>query len=286
MTRVLSRVYVLSAVFATLLIAPLLHGQAKESDVQKEIQNLRSVPAGQRPAATIKIAQDIGTLPPGLNKLKDADSLAHLSTEGDPGPQALAAVAGVLATSLRENPLTAKGSQVPEPYLELAKFARYEGVDVTFDSPLYTRANQILAENEADVQKADFTLKDLHNKKIKLSDLRGKIVLVNFWATWCPPCRLEMPYLDAIYTKFGPQGVVVLSITDEDSFKIAPLISQWSYHPPILFDTGGAVHKMFHVEGIPCTYVFDRDGKLVAEAMDERTPNQFLAMLAKAGLHP
>jgi len=285
MARFMFSVRALSAVFATLLVTPLLHGQVKESDIQKQIQNLRSVPTEQRPAATIKIAQDIGTLPPGLNKLKFADSLAHLSTEGDAGPQALAAVAGVLAASLRENPLTAKGDQVPEPYLELAKFARYEGVNVTFDGPLYVKANQMLAANEADVQKADFTLKDLHNKKIKLSDLRGKIVLVNFWATWCPPCRLEMPYLDAIYTKFGPQGVVVLSITDEDPFKVNSLIGQWNYHPPVLFDTGSAVHKMFHVEGIPCTFVFDRDGKLVAEAMDERTVNQFLAMLAKAGLH-
>jgi peroxiredoxin len=276
----------ISAFLTVLLVAPLLHSQVKESDIQRQIENLRAVPTEQRPEATIRIAQDISTLPPGLPKLKYADALAHLSTEGDPGPQALAAVAGILATSLRENPLPARGDQPPEPYIELAKLARYENVHVTLDSPLYDKANQILAANDADIQKADFTLKDLHNKKITLSELRGKVVLVNFWATWCPPCRIEMRYLDSIYTHFGAQGVVVLSITDEDPFKVNNLISQWGYHPPVLLDSGGKVHKMFHVEGIPCTFVFDRDGRLVAEAMDERTPRQFLAMLAQAGLHP
>ncbi len=280
----MTRAQIFYSALAALFAAPLLHSQVKESDIENQIRNLRSVPSEQRPAATIKIAQDISTLPPGLSRLKYADSLAHLSTEGDAGPQALAAVAGILAASLRENPLTPKGDQVPEPYIELAMFARYEGVNVTLDSPLYTKANSILAANEADIQKADFTLKDLHNKKFTLSALRGKIVMVNFWATWCPPCRLEMPSLDAIYTHFARQGVVVLSITDEEAFKVNSLISQWGYHPPVLLDTGDAVHKMFHVEGIPCTFVFDRDGKLVAEAMDERTQRQFLAMLAKAGL--
>jgi thiol-disulfide isomerase/thioredoxin len=272
------------ALLAALAAAPLLHSQVKESAIEKQIANLRSVPTEQRPEATIKIAQDISTLPPGLPKVKYADSLAHLSTEGDPGPQALAAVAGILAASLRENPLPAKGDTPPEPYIELAKFARYEGVNVTLDSPLYTKANDALAANEADIQKADFTLKDLHNKKFTLSELRGKIVVVNFWATWCPPCRIEMPTLDAIYTHFGQQ-VVVLSITDEDAFKVNGLISQWGYHPPVLLDSGSAVHKTFHIASIPETFVFDANGKLVAEAMDERTPNQFLAMLAKAGLH-
>jgi thiol-disulfide isomerase/thioredoxin len=280
----MTRAQSLSALLAALLAAPLLHSQVKESVIEKQIANLRSVPTGQRPEATIKIAQDISTLPPGLPKVKYADSLAHLSTEGDPGPQALAAVAGILAASLRENPLPAKGDQPPEPYMELAKFARYEGVNVTLDSPLYAKANEMLAANEADIQKADFTLKDLRNKKVTLSSLHGKIVMVNFWATWCPPCRIEMPYLDAIYTRFGQQ-VVVLSITDEDAFKVNSLVSQWGYHPPILLDTGSNVHKMFHVTSIPETFVFDGNGKLVAEAMDERTPDQFLAMLAKAGLH-
>ncbi len=69
--------------------------------------------------------------------------------------------------------------------------------------------------------------------------------MVNFWATWCGPCRLEMPDLDRLYSHFQPQGLVVLSISDEDSFKVASFISPTGYHPPVLLDPGGKVHKLF-----------------------------------------
>ena len=136
------------------------------------------------------------------------------------------------------------------------------------------------------MEKADFTLKDLHGKKYTLSELRGKIVMVNFWATWCGPCRLEMPELDTLYTHFQSQGLVVLSITDEDPFKVNSFIAPNGYHPPVLIDSKGEVHKQFHIEGIPRTFVINRDGKLVAEAIDQRTMRQFLVMLSKTDLHP
>jgi hypothetical protein len=79
---------------------------------------------------------------------------------------------------------------------------------------------------------------------------------------------------------------VVLSITDEDGFKASSAISPMGYHPPVLLDVGGAVHKQFHIEGIPRTFVFNREGKLVAEAIDQSTIRQFLTMLSKTDLHP
>jgi peroxiredoxin len=94
-----------------------------------------------------------------------------------------------------------------------------------------------------------------------------------------------MPALDAIYTHFKDQGLVILSISDEDMFKVGSFIEQAGYHPPVLLDPGGKVHQLFHVEGIPKSFVFDRDGKLVAQTIDERTLKQFLAMLQSAGLH-
>jgi peroxiredoxin len=95
-----------------------------------------------------------------------------------------------------------------------------------------------------------------------------------------------MPDLDKIYTRFEPQGLVILSISDEDAFKVNTFINKTTYRPPVLIDSDGAVHKLFHVEGIPKTFVFNRDGKLVAETIDQCTGRQFLKLLAKTGLHP
>ncbi|HEY1901756.1 MAG TPA: TlpA disulfide reductase family protein [Terracidiphilus sp.] len=274
--------------FAAVLLsaAPLLNAQASESSITNGLKGLRSVPTEQRPAATLKLAQDIGTLPAGATKVKLADYLAGLSTEGDAGHETLQAVADTLSKSLAESPVAAKGDRPPEPYMELASLVRYENLTTNLVDPLYTKAAQILASDDADVQKADFTLKDLYGKKVTLSELRGKIVMVNFWATWCPPCRREMPDLDRLYTHFESQGLVVLSISDEDPFKVNSFIAPTGYHPTVLLDTGGEVHKKFHIEGIPRTFVFNRDGKLVAEAIDQRTMHQFLLMLSKTDLHP
>ena len=127
---------------------------------------------------------------------------------------------------------------------------------------------------------------ELDNTSFDLSAFHGKVVIVNFWATWCPPCRLEMPDLDIISTHFQPQGLVILSITDESGLTVTPFITQMGYHPQVLFDSDGKVHRLFHVNGIPKNFVFDRDGKLVAQSIDQCTQHQLLMMLAKAGLHP
>jgi hypothetical protein len=67
---------------------------------------------------------------------------------------------------------------------------------------------------------------------------------------------------------------------------VASILGTWNYHPPVLFDTGGKVAKQFHVEGIPRTFVFNREGKMVAQAIDQCTQRQFFDMLAKTDLHP
>jgi len=271
---------------AVLFTIPYLLHADNESKILGRMQNLRSLPDAQRPAATVQLAADVRALPPGPEKVKVADELAHLVTEGDQGQATVQAVADALRQSLSETPVPSKKGETPMPYMDLANLGRYEGAAEELNDPLYAKAQQPLVDEETEIAKADFTLKDLHGKKWTLSELRGKIVMVNFWATWCGPCKLEMPNLDYFYTRFQSQGLVVLSITNEDSFKVASYTAPWNYHPPILIDQGGKVFEQFHIQGIPRTFLFDRDGKLLAEAIDQRTQRQFLVMLSKTDLHP
>ncbi|MFY9855090.1 MAG: TlpA disulfide reductase family protein [Terracidiphilus sp.] len=276
---------ILLAAATVFLAVPLLFAQASESAIIKQLEKLRSLSAEQRPTATIKVALDIRSLPAGVHKVLLADNLAHLVTEGDQGAATVQAVADVLSGALAQSPVPAKDDEPPMPYLDLARLVRYENVRASLNDPLFAKASQVLADDDAEIAKADFTLKDLHGKKVTLSELRGKIVVVNFWATWCGPCRLEMPTLDRIYTYFQPQGLVVLSITAENPFKVSSFIGPTNYHPTVLLDTDGKVHKLFHITGLPKTFVFNREGKLVAEAIDQCTQRQFLEMLFKTDLH-
>lgn len=276
----------LLALAGIVIATPFLLYADNESKIQDHIGKLRSLSAAERPTATVELAREVTALPAGVPKVRLADELAHLVTEGDQGQNTIQAVADALRESLTETPVPSKKGEVPMPYMDLANLVRYEGASEAWNDPEYAKAQQSLTDDDAQIQKIDFTLQDLHGKKVTLSALRGKIVMVNFWATWCGPCRLEMPSLDAIYTHFEPQGLVVLSISDEDPFKVASFIGASKYHPDVLVDREGRVSKEFHIVGIPRTFVFDRNGKLVAEAIDQRTLQQFLAMLSKTDLHP
>ena len=161
---------------------------------------------------------------------------------------------------------------------------RYEHVQASVDSPQFGKA---MAELEADDQKrqqADFTLADLEGKPWSLKSLEGKVVLVNFWATWCPPCRKEMPDLESLYKQFQKQGLVILAISDEDASKVKSFIAEQGVSYPVLLDPGRKVNTLFHVMGIPKTFIYDRSGKLAAESIDMRTREQFLGLLAQAGM--
>jgi peroxiredoxin len=127
-------------------------------------------------------------------------------------------------------------------------------------------------------------LTDLQGKMWSLRELKGKVVLVNFWATWCPPCRKEMPDLNTLYQRFKDQGFVILAISDEEVGKVKPFIAERNISYPVMLDPGRKVNDLFQVEGIPKSFVYDREGKLVAQSIDMRTQKQFLEMLGQAGL--
>jgi peroxiredoxin len=94
-----------------------------------------------------------------------------------------------------------------------------------------------------------------------------------------------MPDLDALYNKFKDQGFVLLAISDEEAAKVNPFINEHKVSYPVLLDPGRKVNEAFVVEGIPKSFVYDRSGKMAAQSIDMRTRNQFLEMLAQAGLH-
>ena len=256
----------------------------RERPIAEQIKTLRSVADAKRGAINKQLALDIRALPASPNKLMLAESLANLSTEGDFGHQNLQEVATTLSDTLREQAAIAKGGMPEEPYVELATLVRYEGVTAPMNDPLMNAAMARLQSEEQRRQNADFTLTDITGHSWNLRALRGKVVLVNFWATWCPPCRKEMPDLDALYKKFRDKGLVILAISDEDAAKVDPFIAEHKYAYPILLDPGDKVTKQMAVEGIPKSFVYDREGKLVAQAMDMRTRGQLLEMLSHAGL--
>jgi len=257
---------------------------AQEKPIADQIGGLRSLPDNVRGQATNKLALEIRQLPVTPNKLRLANSLAMLSTEGDFGHEMLQEVATTLTAALHEQPLPAKNGRPPQPYVELAELVRYEHVQATLDDPQFAAAVAKLEADNERRQQADFTLAELGGKTWTLKEQRGKVVVLNFWATWCPPCRKEMPDLETLYQQFKEQGLVILAISDEDAGKVRPFIAQQKVTYPILLDPGRKVNELFQIEGIPKTFVYDRNGKLVAQSIDMRTRRQFLEMLAQAGL--
>lgn len=257
---------------------------AREQPIVDQIKGLRKLDDTVRARTTKELALQIRQLPVVPNKLKLSGALANLSTEGDFGRDTLQEVTTTLASALQEQPPAGKPGQPDDLYMWLASLVRYEHMQAQSDNPQFAEALSKLEAADAARQEADFTLSDLQGKQWHLRDLKGKVVLVNFWATWCPPCRKEMPDLQALYDKYKDQGFVVVSISDEAAAKVQPFIAERRITYPVLLDPVRNVNDLFRVEGIPKSFVYDREGKLVAQSIDMRTRNQFQAMLAQAGL--
>jgi len=305
----------LSFVLAALVTFPLQLASAQQKQVvwsaneqplADQIHGLRNLADDVRAGTTKDLALNIRKLPATENKLRLAVGLAGLSTEGDFGHDTLQEVATTLAETLRERPVPwaepkdsetgskAAAREPAYPYIELASLVRYEHVEVSLhdvspndnhnDDEQFRAAMSRLEEDDRKREHPQFALQDLSGKTWTFAELRGKVVLVNFWATWCPPCRKEMPDLETLFERFSSKGLVVLGISDEETAKVEPFIRERKVSFPVLLDPGRKVNEMFVVEGIPKSFVYDREGKLVAQSIDMRTQKQFLEMLGKAGL--
>ena len=150
---------------------------------------------------------------------------------------------------------------------------------------LSPRLNPIERQNSATVRigsmARDFTLRDLGGKVVSLKSLRGRVVLINFWATWCGPCRIEMPHLEKLYREYGQKGVAFLTISTEEQDVISQFLKAQSYSFGSLVDEKGEVSRLYGVSGIPHTLLIDRSGRVVDQMRGARKESDFRAAISK-----
>lgn len=128
-----------------------------------------------------------------------------------------------------------------------------------------------IVEFEDKLKAPDFTLKDLNGQKASLKDFRGKIVFLNFWTTWCPPCRFEMPSMEKLHSKFKNRDFIILAIDlQERAERVRAFKEKMKLNFPILLDNDGIVGLEYGVRVLPSTYLVDRDGYIIGGALGPR----------------
>lgn len=128
----------------------------------------------------------------------------------------------------------------------------------------------------------DFTLTSIDGTSVTLSSLRSRPVLVNFWATWCPPCRAEMPDLQAVSREYRDQGLVVLGVNlQEERAPVVRYAQTLGLTFPLLLDPGGTVATLYNVTGLPTSYFVDREGTIRGMNIGPLTPKGLRAKVAR-----
>jgi thiol-disulfide isomerase/thioredoxin len=108
-----------------------------------------------------------------------------------------------------------------------------------------------------------FTLKDLKGRPVSLSDFKGKPVFLEFWATWCGPCRMSMPEVERLHEEYARKGLQVLGVSvDENPADVGPFVGEMGIRYPILMAGASGVDAQYQVSGIPAFFVIDKDGRV------------------------
>ncbi|WP_042346277.1 thiol-disulfide oxidoreductase ResA [Bacillus massiliigorillae] len=121
--------------------------------------------------------------------------------------------------------------------------------------------NKVVAKGQ---EAPDFVLTDLEGKKHQLSDYKGQGVFLNFWGTWCPPCKEEMPYMDNQYQQYKDKGVQVLAVNIEESeVAVSSFVKKLGLSFPVPLDRDGRVNDAYGVFNLPVTFLIDKNGKII-----------------------
>jgi len=131
-------------------------------------------------------------------------------------------------------------------------------------------ASPVDAEKSVNSKAPDFSLKDAYGKPLSLSSLKGKVVLVNFWATWCPPCKAEMPSMNRLYNEIRSRGFEIVAISTDNSISpVKDFLAKNRIDFPVLFDETKSVTRQYHVFSMPTTFLIDRGGMIVEKFYGE-----------------
>ncbi len=117
----------------------------------------------------------------------------------------------------------------------------------------------------------DFVARDLSGRAVKFAELRGRVILLNFWATWCPPCRKEMPSMERLHQRYKERGLVVLAVSQDQagSREVKAFADELKLSFPVWHDRDGLVGRQYSIPGVPTSYLIARDGRVAYRALGE-----------------
>ena len=130
----------------------------------------------------------------------------------------------------------------------------------------------------------DFNLQNLLGDEVRLSQFRGSPVLINFWATWCQPCQIEMPYIQNRFDQYSPDIVVLAVNFDEPVSRVQQFVKEQNFTFDVLLDTGGRIQELYQIRGYPTTYFVDAEGIIRVIHIGFMTESQLDVYLKKVGV--